>query len=102
MNDRETLTAIIEVSGVGYADAACAADSVIARGWRPPGRVIDDPDTPDDFPIRTAGFDCDGDVWVSTYAGWATVTIDAAVSLADVVDCHSPLTIMYIPTEEPR
>jgi len=96
-SDRDSLATLIAASmdGPGYEEAS--ADYVIEHGWRPPAPVISDPDTPDTYPIRTAATDRDGEVWVSTYAGWATVLDGIGYQLGVIVAEHGPLTIVHTP-----
>lgn len=73
-----------------------------AADWRPPARVITDPDTPDTFPARTVGVDRDGEVWVSRFTDWI-VAFDVTARgerLGDIVADVGPLTIVFVPIEE--
>lgn len=97
MSDRDTLTEDLDNARDLFEQSVDIAECLINDGWRRT-HMVTDPDTPDTYPIRTAGFDRDGEVWVSTYAGWATVTVDLAVPLADVIADFGSLTIVYIPT----
>lgn len=102
-SDRDTLAELIDQHPtIPSRYAPQIADRVIAAGWRPPARVITDPDTPDTFPARTVGIDRDGEVWVSRFTDWI-VAFDVTARgerLADIVADVGPLTIVYVPIEE--
>lgn len=94
-SDRDTLTRVLEVSGIGYADAACGADSAIAAGWRPPARVITDPAElpPGSVVIRDGvAYQREGDHWSmrGTKTRW------------DKPHGNGPIILLYVPTEEAR
>ncbi|MBW0275024.1 hypothetical protein ATM97_27875 [Nocardia sp. MH4] len=53
-SDRDTLTEIIDAASFQAPSySACAADAVIAAGWRPPAREITDPAELDKLPGRS-------------------------------------------------
>lgn len=41
MSDHRDLVRILEAQMISYAAAQCAADGILAAGWRPPAPVVD-------------------------------------------------------------
>lgn len=95
-SDRDTLAEDLDNARDLFEQSVDIAECLINDGWRRT-HMITDPDTPDTYPIRTAATDRDGEVWVSTHAGWATVLEGIGYQLGEIVAEHGPLTVVHIP-----
>lgn len=102
-SDRDTLVELVLPIDWSGGSAGSIADAVIGAGWRPSAREITDPDTPDTYPARTIGVDRDGEVWVSRFTDWVVAFDQGGTGerLSDIVADFGPLTIVYVPTEDP-
>lgn len=43
MSDHSNLVRLLEAERIAYASAQCAADAILAAGWRPPAQVMAEP-----------------------------------------------------------
>ncbi|WP_280193261.1 hypothetical protein [Nocardia farcinica] len=95
----------------GFADNTVWADTgaeavehiETVLGWRPPARVITDPEELDGLPAGSVVLDAYGDVWALGSEGckWYAANTDRqGYSSAEVFTPGKPMTVLHIPTEE--
>lgn len=104
MSDRDTLTEIINAASFQAPSySACAADAVIAAGWRPPAREITTVEERDALPVGSIVVDFfeAGCTRISTEPPYGWVRVSSALTMGRQYGVpHLPVTVVYVPTEE--